>query len=129
MLHVSRFFVWLTRQLLKGLMHVALLLSSALSRQMEFNADSHAYGRVGHEAFSESMRNLAVIQLANAWAYNDLNAAWSAGRLGDDLVALIEDNLGQLEDQHRSQAIEESLASTGIAVESALGFEPLPPRE
>ena len=49
MLHVSRFFVWLTRQLLKGLMHVALLLSSALSRQMEFNAESLAVTREMYE--------------------------------------------------------------------------------
>lgn len=46
------------RRVLRVLMHIGHLLSSLLSREMEFDADRHAIHVAGHEPFIATMRLL-----------------------------------------------------------------------
>ena len=111
-LWVARFGVWCSRLVLRGLMRIGHLLSMLLSRQMEFDADQHAVRVAGHQTFAQTMRLLPVLDLAERGAHSDLGLAWSEGRLGDDLPALIRANLDQVPADLREKALAAALEGT-----------------
>jgi len=109
-LWLARAGIWMSRRVLWVLMHIGHLLSSLLSRQMEFDADRHAIHVTGHQPFIATMRLLPVLDLAERGAHSDLGQAWAEGRLGDDLPALVQMNFTQITDEQRKQAIAEAMA-------------------
>jgi Zn-dependent protease with chaperone function len=111
-LWIARFGIWCSRLVLRLLMRIGHLLSMLLSRQMEFDADQHAVRVAGHQTFAQTMRLLLVLDLAERGAHSDLGLAWSEGRLGDDLPALIKANLDQVPEDLRKQAITAAMGST-----------------
>lgn len=108
-LHAARFFVWLTRGVLYLLMMVGHLMSSLLSRQMEFDADRHAFRLVGRDPFASALRELPVLGAAESGAHHDLRAAWQEKRLADDLPRLISANIVQIPDEVRTRIVNEGL--------------------
>lgn len=111
-LHVARFFVWLTRGVLYVLMMVGHLMSSLLSRQMEFDADRHAFRLVGREPFASALRDLPVLGAAESGAHHDLRTAWQEKRLADDLPRLISANIVQIPDEVRTRIVNEGLGQS-----------------
>ncbi len=93
---VARLLVWLTRRILWVLMYLSHLVSFALLRQMEFDADCYEIRMTGSEAFAGAFKRMRVLAAAHNGAHADLSQAWNENRLGDDLLALIEANIGQI---------------------------------
>ncbi len=108
-LHAARFFVWLTRGVLYLLMMIGHLMSSLLSRQMEFDADRHAFRLVGRDPFASALRELPVLGAAESGAHHDLRTAWQEKRLADDLPRLISANIVQIPDEVRTRIVSEGL--------------------
>jgi Peptidase family M48 len=108
-LHLARFFVWLTRRVLWLLMVIGHLFSSLLSRQMEFDADRHAFRLVGRDPFSSALRELPVLGAAQNGAHQDLANAWREWRLADDLPQLIKANVEQITPEIRQKIISAGL--------------------
>ncbi len=112
-LHVARLFVWLTRRVLWILMMIGHLFSSILSRQMEFDADRHAFRLVGKEPFASALRELPVLGAAENGAHQDLQHAWRERRLADDLPQLISANVNQIAPDIKTNIIKEGLEHSG----------------
>ena len=113
--YVTKFCVWLTRRVLWLLMMIGHLFSSILSRQMEFDADRHAYRVVGEGAFSSALKELPVIVAAEQGAYQDLGQAYREERLVDNLPALIHANSIQIPADYKKRIIQEGMThNTGM---------------
>ena len=82
--------VWVTRQILRGLMNLGHALSCYLSRQMEFDADRYEARVAGSATFAETAERLRTLSVANDLAYQTLNRSWSEGKLADDLPAMVQ---------------------------------------
>lgn len=93
--YLARFFVWLTRRILWGLMLIGHGVSSFMLRQMEFDADRNQARLVGSDTFEATMRRLAPLQLAFQAAQGNLGDFYREGRLGDNLPQLVNHNLNQ----------------------------------
>ncbi|MCE9556994.1 MAG: M48 family metallopeptidase [Planctomycetes bacterium] len=94
-LHLARFFVWLTRRILWVLMMVGHGVSGFMLRQMEFDADRHEARLAGSDTFETTARRLVELNVANQGAQSDLSSFYREGRLGDDLPKLILHNVSQ----------------------------------
>lgn len=107
---VARLGVWLSRGVLKGLVHAGAAAGGLLSRQMEFDADRNAMRLCGSEAFASALLELPELVVATQWAHGALASAWREGRLADDFVELVCIGHGQLseEGRHRIRASEEA---------------------
>jgi hypothetical protein len=81
------------------LMWAGHLVSSFLSRQMEFDADCYEARMVGGHVFAETMWRLRVMSLAQNGAYSDLNSSWREQRLPDDFPKLVLANVPQIPDE------------------------------
>lgn len=86
---VSRMVVWLTRQILRGLMMVGVFVSRGLSRQMEFDADRYAARLVGSKTAREIMPSVERLAYAEGWAMSKLNEFFQDGQLVDNLPRLV----------------------------------------
>ena len=113
--YITKLCVWLTRRVLWLLMMIGHLFSSILSRQMEFDADRHAYRAVGSDAFSSALKELPLIVTAEQGAYQDLGQAYQEERLVDNLPALIHANSIQIPDEYRKRIIQDGMThNTGM---------------
>lgn len=81
--------VALVRGVLWCLMMTGHLLSSFMSRQMEFDADRFEAYISGSRSFAETFTALRELGLAQQSAISHLRASWQERRLADDLPALI----------------------------------------
>ena len=88
--------VWLSRRILWVLRQIGLILSSYLSRQMEFDADRYEAGLVGVDVFRQTTIQLRRVSIASNWAQEDLRQSSRRGKLADDVPALVMDNLAHL---------------------------------
>lgn len=88
-LHLARFFVWLTRKILWGLMMVGHLVAGHLLRQMEFDADRYEARLAGSDTFESTMRAVTRLGYAQQAAMSDLGEFYSEGRLSDDFANLV----------------------------------------
>jgi Zn-dependent protease with chaperone function len=88
-LQAARGSIWLARRLLHGLMLVGALVSRALMRQMEFDADAQALRIAGSQAFASGMQALCLLDRANHAAGVDADLAMGDGKLPDDWSELV----------------------------------------
>jgi len=88
-MYAARFCVWLSRQLLFGLLWLGNALSCFLLRQMEFDADRYEARMVGFRTFTSSFSRLAEMNIAHQMALGDVETFHSEGRLPDNFPALI----------------------------------------
>ncbi len=87
--HLARFFVWLTRRMLWALMWIGHVVSCFMLRQMEFDADRYEARLVGGETFESTCRELTRLGVSYQQSLSDLSTAWQEGRLADSLPAMV----------------------------------------
>lgn len=109
--YLARFFVWLTRLVLKGLMYVGHTLSCFLLRQMEFDADRYEARVAGSEIFGQTARRLPLLSVAHAGAVADVSGSWQDRQLTDDFVAVVMHNFSRLP-THTRELLEQHIAET-----------------
>jgi len=82
--------VWFTRQILRLLMLLGLLVAGFLVRQMEYEADTCEIQLAGSETFERTTRKLATLSVATQAMYGQLHAHWKkTGQLPDNLSDLL----------------------------------------
>lgn len=114
-LHLARFFIWLTRRVLWVLMQLGNVISCFMLRQMEFDADRYEAGLVGADTFAATSDKLPLLSVAHAQAFEDINQAWKEGRLADNLTALVRLKFEQIDEQSRHAILKrQSSATTGL---------------
>ena len=96
MLHLVRVGIWLTRKILWVLMMLGHLISSALMREMEYDADQYEIQLAGSKAFEETTRKLLLLNVAYEGALSDMYSFYMEGRLCDNLPKLIAANVDQV---------------------------------
>lgn len=94
---VARGAVWLSRQLLKGLMYLGHAISSYLMRQMEFDADRYEARLVGAEVFAATCHEMSYLGAAFERSLADVGLAWRDRHLADDLPRLVADHRRELD--------------------------------
>jgi Zn-dependent protease with chaperone function len=82
-------FLWLARGLLKGLAWIGLIVTGALLREMEYDADRHEARIVGSESFAAVGTRLIVLGAARDAAVSLQARWWQSHRLADDVPALV----------------------------------------
>lgn len=100
--YLARFFVWLTRLVLTGLMYLGHFISCFLLRQMEFDADRYEARIAGSHVFGETARRMPLISIAYSGAMADLAGSWHDKQLTDDFIAVVMHNLSRLPDKART---------------------------
>lgn len=88
-LHLSRFFVWLTRRVLWLLMMVGHGISCFMLRQMEFDADRYQAKLVGPRAFENTFLRLHLLNVASAQGTEVLARLWEQGELPEDIPDMV----------------------------------------
>lgn len=112
----ARLAVWISRLLLKLLMHLGHGVSCFLLRQMEYDADSYEIKLAGSAAFEETTKRLSVLNEVSQQSYKTMRAAWNTSRrLPDNFPAY----LAQMEtkmppERHTQIADTVGLSRTGI---------------
>jgi Zn-dependent protease with chaperone function len=89
--HVARFAVTGSRRYLALLMKAGAWISTAFSRQMEFDADRQEVAMVGVEVFEQTSRQITLLAVGASQAWQDVAQDWSVGSLPEDVpqVAVI----------------------------------------
>lgn len=106
LLTAARGGVWVSRQILRGLLNAGDLIVATLSRQMEFDADVQAVRIAGSDAFATTMTRLRVLDIADAYTVGYINRGLEEGRLGDDWMALMEAHIERLPAREIESALE-----------------------
>ena len=101
--------VWLTRRVLWALMWVGVVLSSALLRQMEYDADRYEARVAGSGEFAATAQRLAVLGVGQHIAMNDLQRYWRERKLPDQFARLTTVNAEMLGASSREQIRERQL--------------------
>jgi Zn-dependent protease with chaperone function len=89
LLVIARGAVWLTRQLLSGLMWSGHAISCFMLRQMEFDADSYEVKIAGSQAFARTSTRMREMNLAAQLGYSDLRESLRKGTLPSHLPAFV----------------------------------------
>ncbi len=95
-LQCARICVWVSRRVLWLLMVIGNLVSTALLRQMEFDADRYEARVAGSDAFAGTSARLTLLSVARQAADNDVQGGWTDRRLPDDLPRLVSLNAQRL---------------------------------
>lgn len=112
---LARGAVWITRRVLWILMMVGHVVSSFLSRQMEFDADRYQARMVGTETFTETFARVRELCLGEQGAGYDVMQSWQARRLPDNFPKLVIANVAQLSPDALVQArLVQATARTGL---------------
>jgi hypothetical protein len=77
---VARLGVWFSRLLLKGLMWIGIAISSFISRQMEYDADSYEIQFVGSRCFEDTTIRFATLGASLNAAFKQMRVAWNANK-------------------------------------------------
>ena len=109
---VAQLCVWVTRRVLWVLMFVGHLISSFMSRQMEFDADKCQARVAGADAFAQTFERVNLLALASQAAFGDLDAAWRERRLCDNLPSLIRNREKDMPPEVRKKFLEATGTST-----------------
>jgi Zn-dependent protease with chaperone function len=81
--------IWLSRQLLRGLMLAGHAISCFMLRQMEFDADSYEVKITGSETFGQTSRRMREMNVGVHYGYGDLRATLRHGKLPSHLPAFV----------------------------------------
>lgn len=111
---VARGGVWLSRQVLWLLMVMGHIVSGALLRQMEFDADRYEARIAGSDAFEGTTRRLAELGAASQQSFGELIVFLSRGHLGDNFPKLVVRNASQLTSKLR-KSISERLKESKVS--------------
>ncbi|MGV3774431.1 MAG: M48 family metalloprotease [Verrucomicrobiales bacterium] len=85
----AHFGVWCSRSLLKVLMYIGALLSSFVSRQMEYDADKHMMEVIGSKGLEDGIIRLATLGVATNLAGKSLDQIWTTTKaLPNDIPLL-----------------------------------------
>jgi len=109
----SRFAVWLSRLVLRGLMVAGHAISCFMMRQMEYDADSYEIKLSGSPAFASTMFRLRELNLASVVCSQDLRGLLATGKLPSDLPVFLVARLRGLSDDVVRQAREVSEQAGG----------------
>jgi Zn-dependent protease with chaperone function len=93
---LAMFCIWLTRWVLWALMIIGHVLSSFLTRQMEYDADRSMARLAGSETFEEIARRLALWEVSSHLTFSLAGQWWIKDRYPDDLPMLIVANADRL---------------------------------
>jgi Zn-dependent protease with chaperone function len=107
-LYLARGGIWLTRQILRGLRWIGVLVSRRLSRQMEYDADACEAALVGSEEFARSMGQITELAAATNLAERELNHLAREGRLVDNIPRLIVAQAKHLPDSLRAHLVKDA---------------------
>jgi Zn-dependent protease with chaperone function len=102
-LYLAKFFVWVTRKILWGLMLLGHLVAGFMLRQMEFDADRYEARVAGSETFEATCRRLMLLNVGWQGAQSDLSDFYHEGRLVDNLPRLILVNIDQFPPELRQK--------------------------
>lgn len=86
---MSRFFVFVSRLILKGFAFISLFLSRWLLRQMEFDADRYEASLVGSKVFAETSSRIELLSYADAAASHLCQMAAQRGILPNNYPAFV----------------------------------------
>jgi Zn-dependent protease with chaperone function len=81
--------IWISRRILRLLMHAGHGLSCYLMRQMEYNADAHQAQVAGSDSVRETLLGLAMLEVAKGVAEGQVDQLWAEGRKATDFPSLI----------------------------------------
>jgi Zn-dependent protease with chaperone function len=98
---VVRFFIWLSRQFLIGLLWIGYSLNSKMAREMEFDADGYFATLVGSQTFAKSFSILTDLNMAHQMAIGDVQRFYEEGRIADNFPALIVSNIPHIKPEFR----------------------------
>ncbi len=85
---IARLMVFLTRRILWLLMMLGHVISSFMSRQMEYDADRYQAKLTGSDFFEETSLALYITSCANNKALDDIGESWSQKKLCNDIASL-----------------------------------------
>jgi Zn-dependent protease with chaperone function len=86
--HLAGFAVHGSRKYLALLMKAGAWISTAFSRQMEFDADRQEAAMVGVEVFEQTSRQIPLLAVGANLAWQDVAHDWSVGALPEDVAHL-----------------------------------------
>ncbi len=80
---------WISRIVIRILLWIAAVISSYMSRRMEFDADRHEVRFCGSREFETAFRRIVELQHAFGGAMTDVADYWKRDQLPDDMSALV----------------------------------------
>jgi len=81
--------IWVSRQMLRGLMLIGHAISCFMLRQMEFDADSYEIKITGSETFGQTSRRMREMNVGAQFGYADLRSSLRTGKLPSHLPAFV----------------------------------------
>jgi Zn-dependent protease with chaperone function len=111
-LHVAAGAVWVSRAILRGLLHGANWVSAWFSRQMEFDADRYEASLVGAAVFEQTTHRLAVLEPLAQDTWQMVGDSWELRRLPEDFPMMV---------LHRDRVLDPEVRQT--LIEAALKVE------
>jgi Zn-dependent protease with chaperone function len=81
--------IWISRQMLRGLMLIGHAISCFMLRQMEFDADSYEIKITGSETFGQTSRRMREMNVGAHFGYADLRSSLRTGKLPSHLPAFV----------------------------------------
>lgn len=100
---LAKLMVWLSRRVLWVLMVIGHVVSLALSRQMEYDADRFASCVVGTKSVQDMLRRLPELDAATQVSYGSLGQAWAERQLPDNFPAMVALRAANVPDEFRKQ--------------------------
>ena len=105
--YVTRLAIWLSRALLKLLMHAGHGVSCFLMRQMEYNADDYMIKVAGTGTFEHTATRLLLLGEASQQSYKAMRTAWDSSRhMPDNFPAFLARVERQLTPEQRNKVAE-----------------------
>jgi Zn-dependent protease with chaperone function len=81
--------IWVSRQMLRGLMLAGHAISCFMLRQMEFDADSYEIKITGSETFGQTSSRMREMNVGAQFGYADLRSSLRTGKLPSHLPAFV----------------------------------------
>lgn len=82
--YIARLCIWLVRRVCWVLLHAGHLISCAMARQMEYDADAYEAKVAGSKVFAKTSRQFNVFGASGQIAFNEIGDSWQNGRLADN---------------------------------------------
>lgn len=107
-LWVANLTIRLSRWILHLLLKAGALVSSAFSRQMEYDADHYEATLVGADTFEETTFALPVLSVASAHSWHQVQRGWQVRRLCENFPHLVAWHWRALTEETRSALREQT---------------------